>query len=356
MKIKMKNKMPELGKISPEIFDEAIYPNLGAKRSEIISGPRHGVDCAITDIGNGKIMAMTCDPFYIVPNYGWEKAAWFAFHILASDLATSGLAPQFAAVDLNLPADIKENEFASMWRAFSDECVKYGVAIAGGHTAKYAGCSWPMAGGGFMWAFGDKNSYVTPAMACENDAVIITKGAAVEAAAIMACTFPDRVEAAFGKAFAKKSQELFWDMSVLEDCLVCRDYGLGDKGITSMHDATECGIYGGIFEVARASKKGVRLYKNEIHIDPRVEKICGLFGMDPYSSISEGTLIITAKQKHAEKIVRALEDKNIKAFICGEITAPEKGMVLADNSGEHELKHPVTDPFWGAFEKEMSAK
>jgi hypothetical protein len=39
--------MPEIGKISPEIFTEVIFPRLGAKSKDIIVGPQHGVDVGI---------------------------------------------------------------------------------------------------------------------------------------------------------------------------------------------------------------------------------------------------------------------------------------------------------------------
>jgi len=37
-------KLPEIGKISPEVFNELIYPRLGAKRKEVLVSPQHGVD------------------------------------------------------------------------------------------------------------------------------------------------------------------------------------------------------------------------------------------------------------------------------------------------------------------------
>ena len=46
---------------------------------------------------------MTTAPVFIVPEYGWERAAWFAIHILASGAVTSGLRPRFLSIDLNLP-------------------------------------------------------------------------------------------------------------------------------------------------------------------------------------------------------------------------------------------------------------
>lgn len=349
---KIKNKMPELGKISPEIFNEIIYPNLGHKSKDILVGPQHGVDCGIVDLGNNKVMAVTCDPFYIVPQYGWEKASWFAFHILASDISTTGLKPQFFSVDLNLPPEITEEEFYVMWKTLSDECKKYNISILTGHTAKYAGCNYPMVGGAFMMAIGDKDKYITTNMAKEGDLIIITKGAAIEAAAIMASTFPNRIVEEFGEEFLNSAKELFYSMSTFEDAMTVAEYGVRDRGATTMHDATECGIYGGIFEIAKASNKGIILYKDKIILDERVEKICKLFNMDPYTSISEGSLIITARPEHAENIVNLLKSKGINASVCGEITSPEKGMKLIENGKERKLEHPVIDPFWQAFERE----
>lgn len=352
----IKNRMPSLGKISPEVFNEIIYPNLGYKSPYILKGPHHGIDCGVVDMGDNKVMAVTCDPFYIVPNYGFEKASWFAFHILASDISTTGLKPEFFSVDLNLPPNMKDEEFHAMWESLSAECEKYKVSIITGHTAKYAGCNYPMIGGAFMMARGDKDKYITPDMAEEGDLLIITKGAAIEAAAIMAATFSGKIIEAFGSEFNESAQKLFYSMSTLEDALTVSKYGIRDKGATTMHDATECGIYGGVFEVARASHKGIRLYKDKIILDERVKKICDLFKMDPYSSISEGSLIITARPNHAENIVRELSQKKIKASICGEVVNQNKGMKLVDKGIEKILEHPIIDPFWQAFEREINQK
>ena len=99
------SELPEIGKISPEIFQELIYPRLGAKNDKVLVGPQHGVDVGIIEIGN-KAVSVTCDPVFIVPEYGWERAAWFAINIIASDSITSGLKPAYLSIDLNLPMQI----------------------------------------------------------------------------------------------------------------------------------------------------------------------------------------------------------------------------------------------------------
>ena len=158
----VEHQLPEVGKISPEIFEHVIKPHLGKKRSTVLVGPQHGVDVGIVDLGHGQVMALTTDPFFIVPDYGWERAAWFAVHILASDASTSGLAPSYFAVDLNLPRSITRDQLEAMWIATSTTCEQIGMAIVTGHTARYDGTGYPMVGGATVIAVGEKEKYVTP--------------------------------------------------------------------------------------------------------------------------------------------------------------------------------------------------
>ena len=90
----MSIELPDLGKISPEVFAELIYPRLGAPSPDILVGPQSGVDVGIVRLG-GQAVALTTDPVFLVPQYGWERAAWFAIHILLSDAVTSGLPPKY---------------------------------------------------------------------------------------------------------------------------------------------------------------------------------------------------------------------------------------------------------------------
>jgi hydrogenase maturation factor len=138
-------------------------------------------------------------------------------------------------------------------------------------------------------------------------------------------------------------------MSVVEDALTAVGIGVRDKGVTAMHDATECGVWGGLYEVAQAAGLGTRIEKEKIVGTDGVSEICSYFGIDPYASISEGTLIITCRENKAQAVVQALGKKNIKSSVVGELTEPNKGMVLVEKGRERKLEHPIVDPFWKAF-------
>jgi hydrogenase maturation factor len=90
---------------------------------------------------------------------------------------------------------------------------------------------------------------------------------------------------------------------------------------------------------------------NKIILQEEVRLTCECFGLDPYKSISEGTLLATANKQKAKFIVSALEEAGIPASIVGQVTEKSKGMRVLDGSKSYALKHPKIDPFWGKFEE-----
>ncbi len=342
------NELPEIGKLSPEIFNELIFTRLGAKSESVIVGPQHGVDVGIVEIGD-KAVALTTDPVFIVPEYGWERAAWFALHILVSDAVTSGLKPRFLSIDLNLPMEMTKQQLRKVWDTVHQECRRLGIAIVCGHTGRYENCHYPMVGGATVLSVGEKDEYVTPRMARAGDKIIITKGPAIEATGIFSAMFPKLIEKEFGASFSERAQRVFYKMSVVEDAMTAVGVGVREKGVTAMHDATECGIWGGLFELAQASGLGAWVEKELIVVDECVTEICRHFGIDPYASISEGTLIIACREDRAQDVVQALSQKGIASSIVGELTHPGHGMILMEGGKERKLEHPVVDPFWRAF-------
>ncbi|MEO8476828.1 MAG: AIR synthase family protein [Actinomycetota bacterium] len=337
------------GKATAELFEQVILRRLGAADPDVLVGPRHGVDVGVVRVADGVAMALTTDPVFVVPAYGWERAAWFAVHILASDAATSGLPLRWMAVDLNLPPEISDEELTALWDAFSRACHDLDIAVVTGHTARYDGCAWPMVGGATCMALGGADDFVTPTMARPGDKVVVTKGAAIEATALFAATFPERLQAAIGHETVVAADALFEQMTVVPEAVIARGFGLRERGVTSMHDATEGGVLGGLLEVAVASGNGMRIDRDAIPVLPAVRAVCDHVGIDPYISISEGTLIATVVPDRAEAYVAALAAAGIAAAVVGEVTAPGDDRVLVVEGREEPLVHPGLDPFWGAF-------
>lgn len=352
-------KIPKIGKMPKEFFDEVIYPNLGDEDDAIEIVPQHGVDFGVVRVGE-KLLINTSDPVFVVPSYGWERSAWFAVHILASDAVVSGVPPKYLSIDLNLPPDIELEYLETMWKTISEECKKLGISITSGHTGRYDNCNYPMVGGATMFGIGEKDGYVTPQMAREGDKVIITKGPAIETTGILATVFPQILEERYGGSFLKKAQDIFWKQSVVEEALKASEVGLREEGVTSMHDGTEYGVWGGLIEMARASQVDFVVERERIKIKEEVRKTVDCFSeftdvnINPFEAISEGTLLATARPGKAENIVEKIRTTGIDSRIIGEVHSGEGNVTLIEKDGsKRKLRYPEQDPFWLAFYKTL---
>jgi hydrogenase maturation factor len=334
-------RLPELGKIHPAFFDRVIYPRLGAPDGDVIIGPQHGVDYGVLRIG-GKVVALSTDPFFIVPAFGFSKAAWFAFHIVVSDVAVSGLVPRHLAIDLNLPPETTEAELEELWTAVHEEAERYGISIVTGHTARYTGCNYPMVGGATAIAIGDEEELRGPHRVKTGDRVLITKGPAIETTGLLAVLFAGKFVRAGGEAFQREAAGVFRQMSVLDDCAVARSFA----GVHVMHDATECGIWGGLSEMARAGGYGLRIDEALIPVQPVVRRTAELFKFDPFSSISEGTLIAAVDAGEALELKAALAARGVLSAVCGEVVPAAEGLTVMRGGKRTALEHPKTDPYW----------
>ncbi len=333
-----------IGKISRKFFEENIINKIGSLRNEVVVPPRNGVDVGIVRIGN-KYMAITTDPFYIDPAFGFKKAAWFAFHILASDLYTSGIRADYMSIDLNLPKHITDEQFNEIWDVIHNECIKYNIEVVTGHTARYAGTEFPMVGGVTLIGIGDR--YITTENAEIGDAIIMTKSSALEASIVLAYTFPEYVRKNIGEQYFQSILDKFYTMTCVREEQLAIDYGISTK-ITSMHDATEGGLLNSVYEIGIASENGILIDFDKITVDSDIAKLCSLFKIDPLRSISEGTLLITVKHEYAQEFTEILERSGIKSSIIGEVTDNSLGIKIREDGKEHEIE-PQDDQLWNAI-------
>ena len=331
--------MPDLGKVDRAFFDEYIYPNLGADRDDVILGPQHGVDFGAVEVGD-RAVAMATDPVFVMPSLGFERAAWFAVHVLLSDVAVSGLSPTHLSVDFNLPPEITNEEFATVWETFDAETRALGVSVVTGHTGRYDGCNYPMVGGATSLAVGDPDDLIRPDGADEGDRVIVTKGPAIEATGLLSIQFESQLADAVDETTLDAAQDRFYDMSPVTDALTAAAAG----PVTAMHDATEGGVYGGLFEMARAGGVRIEIESEAVPVQPGVIEACEFFEIDPWISISEGTLLATVDPTGVDDVLAALDDEGIPAAEVGEVV-PGSGLTVDGETRDH----PDRDPFWGAM-------
>lgn len=338
------------GKVPREFLESAVFSNLGAKRSSLIVKPGHGLDNAVISLGGSKVLVVTSDPLSVIPSIGMKESARLSVHLLASDLTTSGVEPQFAMLDLNLPPEMELPAVGAYLKAVGDECRKLGIAIAGGHTGRYPGSGYTVVGGGMMFSVAGRDDYVTPAMAKPGDAVLVTKGAAIGATAILAHSFPSTIEKKAGAAMLSKARSRLRDCSTVNDARAAASVGLREN-VTSMHDATEGGVLGGLFELSSACGLPVVVRREAIHVPKEASAVCGAFGLDPLTTLSEGTLIVTCRPGQVEGLRAALAKARIDSYEIGRVGRRGQGRGLWVSSGGSKPRAhaPEPDRYWEAY-------
>jgi hydrogenase maturation factor len=91
-----------------------------------------------------------------------------------------------------------------------------------------------------------------------------------------------------------------------------------------------------------------------VPVRPEARAICDYFQMDPYSAISEGTLLLTCRPEHAHAVLDRLSSAGIEASRVGEVVPAEQGVRLVEGQRERPLAHPRVDPFWEAYAKALT--
>jgi hydrogenase maturation factor len=292
------------------------------------------------------VLIIAEDPIFSIPKQPLEMFGWYTVHIGASDIAVMGVKPRYMTYSLLMPPETNNRDLRTIIDSIHTAALELDIAIVGGHTGYYPGFATPTIGGVTVFSIAKKNEYVTPAGAQPGDDVILTKGPAIETVGILAVLREKELQKKYPQKLIDKGKALCKQMTVIQDALTAMETG----GVTAMHDATEGGVIGGLFEIANASSVGMEIDESLFLLPDEVTMVCDAFHIDPLAAIAEGSLLITAKPTYSDRIIRNLKKKQINASVIGTVTDETKIRTLKRRNGQViPLIIPEQDPFWPVF-------
>lgn len=343
--------MKELGKFKHSYFEDTILRYCGYERKEVSIGPGFGVDAAIVDLPGGLAMATASDPLSLIPSLGLEESAWLSVYLMANDIATTGIPPMYAQFVLNLPTSLSLLDFKIYWEYIHRFCKDLEISITGGHSGFVEGQNSTISGGGTLMSFALKEQMLTVKNAKAGNTILMTKECAISSSAILAMTFPETVRNRIGTELYQQACGLFYETSSVKDALAAVGNSKENNEVTAMHDVTEGGVLGAIYELAIASGNGVLIYNDQLRIGESQREIGKLFSIDPRFAIGAGSMIIAVQKGSENKVIERLAREGIACSVVGELTEKEKGIKLMDGNGQENLPYTGKDPYWGAFFK-----
>jgi len=318
---------PRLGKLAPRELETTILGHLGAPRAEVLVGPRAGADAAIVHLSAGRVLAITTDPLSLVPALGPAISARLACHLVASDLWTTGIPPAYASVSLLLPPRLKDETLVAFVTAMDQAWRELEIATVTGHTGRYAGLESTVIGAATLVGVGDEGRYLSPKMA--------QNGSRLE---------PEELA---------RARALIDRVTVVPECRALIGIGVRERGVTSLHDATEGGVLGGLLELAHASAHDLRIERAKIPISAEARAACEAWGgIDPYWTLSEGALIATVRPAQRDAALAVLQSIGAAAADVGEVVSGKGRLWLTEADGRVvTLDQPEPDPYWAAYER-----
>ncbi len=201
-----------------------------------------------------------------------------------------------------------------------------------------------------MFGEARENGYVTPAMAEPGNSIIMTKGAGVEAAAYLAWSFRDEVERKLGQRAASRARKMIGLCSTVDDSVAASRAGLGRGGVTSMHDATEGGVLGGLEEMALASHSAFVVNRARVPVPEDARAVCETYGLDPLSAVSEGALLLTCSAEAEDRVVVSLRASGVLGTVIGRVQKGA-GLFSSDRRGRKgkRIWSKGSADYWNVF-------
>ncbi len=308
----------QTGKIPPHLLRRLVLSHLGSRRDEVEVSAAFGEDASVLNFGDRPIVIST-DPI----TAAGADAGKLAVIVSCNDVAAGAGEPVGVLLTIIMPPGSSSADLQQIMQQADATARQLDVEIIGGHTEVVPHVGEPILsataiGKGMP---GLKHWPITSGSARPGDKLILTKSAGLEGTAILAADLRDVLkQRGIDDDILRQADELGEKVSVIEDAKAA-----ARGGARAMHDVTEGGVLGAVYEMAGASETGAMLQEGDIPVSACTREICAALDLDPLRLISSGALLIAAPSEKA--VLKALQQAGIEAGLIGEVTEEQKVVV-----------------------------
>lgn len=323
----------KIGKVPENVLKRSVMKQLHYKRDEVVLGPGIGEDCAALTLAEDEIFVMSTDPIT-----GTAKdIGKLAIQITANDLASAGAEPIGVLLTILLPDGTREIALKRIMEQMELACREAKMQILGGHTEVTAVVNQPVVNVAGV-AKAKKGKLISTAGARSGMDIVVTKWIGLEGTTIFAKEKEMELKEHFPASFVDTAKAFDQYLSVVPEAAVAVK-----SGVAAMHDVTEGGLFGALWEMAEASGVGLEIDLKKIPIRQETVEICEYFDVNPYGLISSGMMLMASEDGNA--LVHALAEANIPATVIGKAT-DGNDRVIVRGEERRFLEPPKTDELY----------
>ena len=323
----------KIGKVPENVLKRSVMKQLHYKRDEVILGPGIGEDCAALALAEDESLVMSTDPIT-----GTAKdIGKLAIQITANDLASAGAEPIGVMLTILLPDGTSEIALKRIMEQMECACREAKMQILGGHTEVTAVVNQPVVNVAGV-AKAKKGSLISTAGARAGMDIVVSKWVGIEGTMIFAKEKEDELKEHFPADFVDTAIGFDRYLSVVPEAAVATQ-----SSVAAMHDVTEGGLFGALWEMAEASGVGLEIDLKKIPIRQETVEICEYFDVNPYGLISSGMMLMASADGNA--LVLALQEAGIPATVIGKATEGNDRVIIRDEERRF-LEPPKTDELY----------
>lgn len=331
------------GKLPPEHLTR-ILRNAPLFDSRLLLGPGIGLDCAVIDLG-GSCLVFKSDPI----TFATEEIGWYVVQVNANDVATTGATPRWFLLTALLPEKGTTTDLVDeITEQVNEACRSLEISLVGGHTEITPGLARPILVGTMVGEV-RRADLVTPRGACPGDRILLTKGVPIEGTAILARERPEALVGTLSAAEIEQAAHFLYKpgISVVRDAQVATQAG----AVTAMHDPTEGGLSGAVWELAQACGHSLVIDPKAVPIPALSARVCQAFLINPLETIASGALLLTTPPNQVKGIRQALQGEGIDCAEIGFVEAGPPRALQVTNQHPVRLPRPKRDEIARLFER-----
>lgn len=323
----------KIGKVSENVLKRSIMKQIKTKREEVLIGAAIGEDCAILQLKEDEVFVMSTDP---ITGTVHDIGA-LAVHITANDIATAGAEPIGVMLSVLLPEEIEEPQLKEMMRQVEATCSELNIQTIGGHTEVTRAVNQPII---TVTGVGKakKDAFFTTKGAKPGQDIVVSKWIALEGTSIIAKEKEKELLEKFPAYMVEEAKNFDRFLSIIPEAATA-----AKSGVSIMHDVTEGGIFGALWEVAESAGVGLEVDLKKLPIKQETVEICNYFNINPYELISSGSLLMAAD--NGFDLVKALEKESIHAVVVGKIKEGNDRVIMNEEERRF-LEPPKSDELY----------
>lgn len=306
------------GKIAESVLMRSVLRKIKTRREETVDGAGIGRDCAILSFGDRYesvlATASTAAPI--------EELGRYAVHSALNNVAASGAEPVAVMLNILLPEGTEESALQRLMEQSEEVCHELNVEIVGGHTEVTPTVKEPV-----MTATGIGKRKTDTRESLHgirpNQDIVVSKWIGLEGTVRLAKKYQERLRSRYPMRMIETAAGFDRFLSVIPEAATAVK-----SGVCGMHDVSQGGIFGALWEMASGAGVGLELDLKKLPVKQETIEICEFFELNPYELLSGGCLIMTTGDGIG--LTASLAREQIPAVVVGRTTVGNDRVLYRD--------------------------